>query len=227
MAAPYPAKAVPCRSKAFRTIPHPQRKPRPERISCIRGGLPLSPRPVPFDVGRPRVRPRTQPLRFGSQAQTWDRRGQVTISVGFRGPKRAHAQVTPESPVLRGPWPGSPGSPRRGRSQPPWSAWGPQPQTNRRFPGRPLVPRKDLGQESPLPVPGYPELGDPARRRDEVPGVVAVPLPTAAWGALAISRSQVLGHHPAPSAPTGRVRILILSCLSSHPLEGLARVVRP
>jgi len=30
------------------------------------------------------------------------------------------------------------------------------------LPGHPLVPRKDLGQESPLPVPGYPELGDPA-----------------------------------------------------------------
>jgi hypothetical protein len=47
--------------------------------------------------------------------------------VGFRGPKRAHVQVTPESPVLRGPWPGSPGYPRRGRPQPPWSAWGPSP----------------------------------------------------------------------------------------------------
>jgi hypothetical protein len=45
---------------------------------------------------------------------------------------------------------------------------------NRYLPGHPLVPLKDLGQESPLPVPGYPELGDPARRRDEVPGVVAV-----------------------------------------------------
>jgi hypothetical protein len=60
--------------------------------------------------------------------------------------------------------------------------------------GHPLVPLKDLGQESPLPVPGYPELGDPARRRDEVPGVVAVPLPAAAWGALTVTRSQVLGH---------------------------------
>ena len=64
---------------------------------------------------------------------------------------------------------------------------------NRHFPGHPLVPRKDLGQESPLPVPGYPELGDPARRQDEVPGVVAVPLPAAAWGAL-VTRTQVQGH---------------------------------
>jgi hypothetical protein len=37
----------------------------------------------------------------------------------FHGPKRVHVQVTPESPVLRGPWPDSPGSPRRGRPQPP------------------------------------------------------------------------------------------------------------
>jgi hypothetical protein len=32
---------------------------------------------------------------------------------------------------------------------------------------------------------------------------------------------------PRPKAGPGRVRILILSCLSSHPLEGLARVVLP
>ncbi len=41
---------------------------------------------------------------------------------------------------------------------------------NRHLPGHPLVPRKDLGQESPLPVPGYPKLRHLARRRDEVPG---------------------------------------------------------
>jgi hypothetical protein len=45
-----------------------------------------------------------------------------------------------------------------------------------------------------LPVPGYPKLRHLARRRDEVPGVVAVPLPAAAWGALTVTRSQVLGH---------------------------------
>ena len=91
---------------------------------------------------------------------------------------------SPPWPSASPPWPDSPGSPRRGRPQPPWSALGPQPQTNLHFPGRPLVPRKDLGQESPLPVPGYPKLRRLARRRDEVPGVVAVPLPAAALGAL-------------------------------------------
>ncbi len=41
---------------------------------------------------------------------------------------------------------------------------------NRHLPGHPLVPRKDLGQESPLPVPRYPKLRHLARQRDEVPG---------------------------------------------------------
>jgi hypothetical protein len=95
------------------------------------------------------------------------------------------------------------------------------------LPGHPLVPLKDLGQESPLPVPGYPELGDPARRRDEVPGVVAVPLPAAAWGALTVTRSQVLGHlffqhllddglDPFPDAPADLLLGQPLELLSVH-----------
>jgi mono/diheme cytochrome c family protein len=74
------------------------------------------------------------------------------------------------------------------------STLGPLPQMNRHFPGHPLVALKDLGQESPLPVPGYPELGDLARRRDEVPGVVAVALSPTAWRALAVTGGQVRGH---------------------------------
>jgi hypothetical protein len=40
---------------------------------------------------------------------------------------------------------------------------------------------------------------------------------------------RVLPHSSTPAilSKTGRVSILILSCLSSHPLKGLARVVLP
>jgi putative transposase len=68
---------------------------------------------------------------------------------------------------------------------------------------------------------------DPARRRDEVPSVVAVPLPAAAWGALTVTRSQVLGHlffqhllndglDPFPDAPADLLLGQPLELLSVH-----------
>jgi putative resolvase len=77
------------------------------------------------------------------------RNGQVAIFAGFRGPKRAHVQVTPESPVLRGPWPGSPSSPRRGRPQPPWSAWGPSPKRTATSPVVRLYRAKSSARKAP------------------------------------------------------------------------------